>query len=315
MLKIDAFVKENIATLSISFENGKINIKQRSYTSKELMDIFKKYGGKNINPDMVKNIPSQNVVGIMAWSFKPEGIEELIKLTGMDGFVNMILSPQGISLDDIVKSTKGDILLSVTDLQTRKKVSDSTDKERLGADVLFAGSVGDKESFNKVLNTLLKLKDKMKRDSGFGYARNDKYFIFGNVQSLVDKYSAGANNSFPFMDKLKDHPFGIFIDINKILTASSNLPSKDSTDKVLLDASLKVWDNVYVAGGEVENNSVHINTEINMVDKNTNSLKQLNNYFNEIGKAVKEKRKHYKEHWKLEDSTIAAPDTLGRPSY
>ena len=119
MLKLDVFLKDNISTYTVNFDNGKINVKQKGYAGKEFTDFLKKYSGGNINTDMIKTIPSQNVFGVLAMNFKPEGIKELIKLTGMDGFLNMYTGQMGFNLDDFVKANKGDIMLAVTILQLK----------------------------------------------------------------------------------------------------------------------------------------------------------------------------------------------------
>ena len=89
MLKLDVFFKDNISTYTVNFDNGKIDINHKGYAGKEFTDFLQKYSGESINTDMIKAIPSQNLFGVLAINFKPEGIKELIKLTGMDGMLNM----------------------------------------------------------------------------------------------------------------------------------------------------------------------------------------------------------------------------------
>ena len=83
MLKLDVFLKDNISTYTVSFDNGKIDVKQKYYVSAELTDVLKKYTEGSMNTDMVKNIPSQNLAGIITIHFKPEGISEIVKLTAL----------------------------------------------------------------------------------------------------------------------------------------------------------------------------------------------------------------------------------------
>ena len=40
-----------------------------------------------------------------------------------------------------------------------------------------------------------------------------------------------------------------------------------------------MWKNIIVTGGDVKNGAVEMKTEINLMDENTNSLKQLNSFF------------------------------------
>ena len=119
MLKLDVFFKDNISTYTVSFDNGKIIINQKGYAGKEFSDFLQKYSGGRINTDFLKTIPSQNVIGAGALNFKPEGIKELIKLTGMDGVLNTYTTQVGFTLDDFVKANKGDLMFAVTDLSLK----------------------------------------------------------------------------------------------------------------------------------------------------------------------------------------------------
>ena len=117
MLKLDVFFKDNISTYTVNFDNGKIDIDQKGYAGKEFSDFLKKYSGGSINTDMIKNIPSQNVLGVVAMNYKPEAIKDLIKLIGMDGMLNSYSDKIGFNLDDFVKANKGELMLAFTDLK------------------------------------------------------------------------------------------------------------------------------------------------------------------------------------------------------
>ncbi len=134
MLKLDVFFKDNISTYTVNFDNGKIDVSQKGYAGKEFSDFLQKYSGSGINTDMIKTIPSQNIFGVFALNFKPEGIKELIKLTGMDGMLNSQTSQLGFNLDDFVKANKGDITLSISDVAMQNMsqgVGDSTMSDEL----------------------------------------------------------------------------------------------------------------------------------------------------------------------------------------
>jgi hypothetical protein len=66
---------------------------------------------------------------------------------------------------------------------------------------------------------------------------------------------------------------------------------KDSSAKVFYDASLKLWDNIYMKGGDYEGAGMNSNIEIDLMDKNTNSLKQLNQYLGLVSKIKMENDK------------------------
>lgn len=298
MLKLDAFIKDNISTYTVNFDNGKVEVDQKAYVSKELFDIIKKYTGSSVNMDMIKNIPSQNVIGLLAWNFKPEGLTELIKLTGADGLVNTYSQQMGFGLDDVSKATNGDLLLAFTDLKMK---GDSTSANSNGKphdfghlfpdfNYIFSVGIGNKASLQKIIDAATKMTSQFGKDSIVNYVMNDKTFALSNTNTFAKEYLAGNNNKYDFTDKFSGHPVGFFLDIHKILTGFSELPNDSDDKKEMLNESLNMWNNIISYGGDFKDNAVTAHTEINMINKNTNSLKQLNDYINKMF-TLEEKRK------------------------
>jgi hypothetical protein len=275
MLKLDAFTKDNVSTYTINFDNGKIDVDQKTYASKELTDIVKKYTGSSINGDMIKNIPSQDVDGLLAFNFKPEGIVELIKLTGADGMINTYAQQMGFTLDDFSKATNGDYLLAFTDF----KFKDSL--RRPDFNYLFSAGIADKASLQKILDAVKKTTSQMGKDSVANYVMNDKTIAFASNNSFATQYLNGNNNKFDFTDKFSGHPVGFYLDIHKILSQFSTL-SSDSDHKAMLDQSLNTWNNIISYGGDFNDNAFKFHSEINLINKDSNSLKQLNHYLDQL---------------------------------
>ncbi|MEO8569251.1 MAG: DUF4836 family protein [Ginsengibacter sp.] len=325
MLKLDIFFKDNISTYTVDFDNGKIKVNQRAYAGKEFTDFLKKYKGGNINTNMIGNIPSQNVIGVFAMNYKPEGLKELIKLTGMDGFINMYAGQMGFNLDDFVKATNGDLMVAFSDLKMKSdslnykdgsgNTSNSNVYSKPDVSYLFSVGIGDKQSFQKLIDAGKKIGNAMGgKDDLASFNMNDKTFAIGNTQPTVTQYLAGSKNKFAFTDKLSGHTIGLFIDVQKILSVLNNESLiKDADAKTIMAASMKTWNNVYFTGGEMDNDAMTGNTEINFVDQSTNSLKQLNHYFDEIAKVMLAKKEREKSQWNVPDSLMIPPpiDTVG----
>lgn len=306
MLKLDAFLSGNIGTYTLSFDDGQITVKQKWYTSKELSDILKKYSSSSLNTDMIKNIPSGDVTGLFALSFKPEGIKELVKLTGMDGMLNMFASQAGFNLDDFVNANKGDVLFSVSDLKLENDTAvGMAAYPKPNATYLFSASINDKSAFDKLIAAGQKMAQG--KSEGIFYAKTDKLFALGNKQDAVTKYVAGSNNKFDFIDKLKDHPLAAYVDLQKIFAVIPT-SSMDSTDKIVLTESQKMWSKIYSGGGEFSDGGVTAKTEIMLMDKSANSLKQLNKYIDAIATVMIAKHEKEKADWSTAvDSTMATP--------
>jgi hypothetical protein len=311
MLKLDVFLKDNISTYTVSFDNGKINISQKGYAGKEFSDFLKKYSGENINTDMIKNIPSQNLFGVFTMDFKPEGIKELIKLTGMDGFLNMYTGQIGFNIDDFVKANKGDIMLALTDF----KMKTDSFNSKPDMNVLFSVAIGDKPSFLKIVDAGKKISSQMGgNDTSISYGQNDKVFAVTNHQHFLNDYLAGnANSKYDFIDKLSGHPIALFIDIHKILSVFAAEKKNNADHELMMNESLKLWNNVIATGGEFKDGGITGNTEINFIDQSTNSLKQLNHYFDVIAKVEMAKKEKEKSEVKVTDSLMIPPpiDTVG----
>ncbi len=321
MVNIGKLYEGSFTAATVNFENGKILMDAKSYAGKELTDLYKKYGGKNIDEDMIKRLPSKDVAAVFAMSFKPEGIKEFLKLLGVEAYANMGLAFAGFSMDDFIKANKGDILIALTGLKQKASTDSieilSNKSDNVEPEIIFASSVGDKEAFNLLIKAGEKLGKDVPAGMPIAYNTDGKLFAIGNSKENIDKYFAGkSNNNFDFLSKINGTPFGGYINFQFILKAFENNLSKDSTAKVMYDASIKMWDNVYMKGGNFEGGGITQTVEINLMDKSTNSLKQLNQYLGLLSKIKMEEDKKRRtvdvnfEELNKDDITVPVPPAL-----
>ena len=315
MLKLDAFFKDNVTTYTANFDNGKIEIDQKGYASKELTDLLKSQMNGKVNNDMIKDIPSQNVFGVLATSFKPGTLVALIKLTGADGFINTYAQQMGFSLDDFSKATNGNMLLAFSDF--KMKADSFNYKDDSGNEIgsgkfnkpdlnfIFSVGIGDKASLQKVIGAGKTLSTQMGKDSLFQENMNDKRVAFSNTPDFAKQYLAGGNNKFDFTDKISGHPIGLYIDFHKILSELATAKSKDPNENVMLDQSLKMWNNMVMTGGDFKGGAFTATADINLVDEKTNSLKQLNIYMDDMFKFAEARKDN--SHEKKLDSLLTPP--------
>lgn len=301
MMKFSTLLEGNISAVSVNFDNGKIEASMKSYYNDELAKVFDKYKMKNLDEASLARIPSENIVGVFAMNYPPEGLKEFIKLLGVDGMVNGFLGEVGYSMDEFVKANKGDLLVSVSDFDIKNEVVTYPSYEEGGQPYtytksnpsvkwLFATSVNDKPAFDKLIGVVsAKIGDAARSlDSSVNYTMNDKWFTIGNNADQVNKFAAGsANIKAPFISKLTGHPMGMYVDLQKILKVTE-ATATDSTAKVIASESVKLWQDIVVTGGDLSGGAREGHFEINFVDKNTNSLKQLNQYADKLA-ALKKK--------------------------
>ncbi len=315
MVKLDKFLEDNVSTATVNFQDGKITGTHKQYFGKDLSDILKK-GEGNINTDMIKRLPSQNLAAVMAFHFTPGNLLEIIKLTGLDGFINLFMAQKGLSLDDIVRATKGDMVFSASDVTLKADsvmLKDSTNNtgkssyQKPGATFLFSVAIGDKDAFNKLTDFGKTMGKDMTQKSTFSKS-DDKYFAISNSQDAVNKYFSGTQSTTDFLSKINDHPMGGFVDVQMILKALQTELTKDSINKAYYDRNLSMWNNIYFTGGEYKDGGLVSNGELNFVDKNTNSLKQLNQYVDDMAKIHIEEKKKNREGWhtKVQADSVAS---------
>jgi hypothetical protein len=300
LFKAASLLDGNVTGYTLNFDNGKITASSKSWYNKELSDFFKKYKPGNLNTDMLKRISGKDVVFVLAMNYPPEGLKEFLKLLGVDGMVNGELGKFGFSTDDFVKANKGDLLLAVSDFSVKEKTKTlgfgdnpmtykTTEPD---ANVLFATSINDKAAFDKMADVL---KSQALKQGGaeavdkIKYTIKDNWFIAGNTQANVDAFAAGNKTDHDFISKISGHPLGGYVDLKKML---SSVNTKETENfKGIISGEGNIWDNIVFYGGDLKDGAREGYFEVNMIDKSTNSLKQLNNYLNTASKTVKDARK------------------------
>jgi hypothetical protein len=218
-----------------------------------------------------------------------------------------------------MKATKGDILFAVTDVTIKADsvIIDSiknTQKyfQKPGGSFLFSVSIGDKDAFNKLLNLWNTIGKEATKNNIF-QKTDDKYFTLSNSQDAVNKYFSGTQSNPDFLSKIKDHPMGGYVDVQMILKAIQPELTKDTTGKLYYDRNVAMWNNLYFTGGDYKSGGLVSNGELNLVDKTTNSLKQLNQFINDIFKIRNEEKKKHKTEWGIDSvSSKSHTDTVMR---
>jgi hypothetical protein len=278
MLNSEVFFKNNITTLAIEFEIGAIEIHQKQYASKELMNYFKNNIGSKIDKTMIERIPAGDVMAVIALNLKPEAIQNLVKLTGADGIANMFLQQAGFSLDDVSKATDGNMLFVASDAKENNTPIDSN-KFKINFNAFLAMGVKDEASFKKIVNGAEKFLGEDDLAKKFPITLTDKMMVVSNGPYASQYLGNQSKTKFDFLDEIDDAPMGAYFDIQKIISLARNSTKPSLEKDTLVAENLKMWKNIFVTGGEVKNDAVEIKVEIKLMDENAHSLKQLNSFF------------------------------------
>jgi|GEM_PF-327178 len=337
--KVKELVEGAYGTTTINFEDGKIEVESTSTTGKKMADILKKYAGPEVDMSLLENYPSQNVDGVMAFSFKPELIPALIKETGFDALLGIGLSQTGLSLDDFAKVFKGDFAVAVSDFAVEKKEIDmgkdamgSYSREVPSAKMVFVAKIGDKAIFNK----LVALGEKQ----GF-IIRNGNMLIIANngrpaegspiVISTANDLLTIASDSATLLayqnksqkiglsdeakGKIKGSAIAAFVDVEKILNGiSSNV--FDSTDVTLANVMAKskaTFKNFSFSTSNFSGSSVKGKGEIVFGDAKKNSLAQIVRYGMYVAEQYKLHEAEQAKKYQEDSTTDVIADSTAAP--
>ncbi len=295
MMKMSDLLKGNVSAFTLNFDNGKITAKTKQYFGEALRKMMENYKADDISENMIDRIPSQNVAAAFATNFDPAFLKDFLTGTGFDGMVNSFLAEINFTLDELLSVTRGNFLMAVSDFGVKEgevakpayyqdgmpygNVNKKTDMK-----ILFATSVKNRQSFEKLLGVVEQRMGRM--PGGVEYKMNDEWFAASNSPETVDNFLKGGNNNVPFADKISGHPMGMYIDAQKFIRGAGKT-LENSADSAEYNANLAMWQDVIGTGGEYKDGVVTFDIVVNMVDKNTNSLKQLNAYGEKMAAAKK----------------------------
>lgn len=294
MMKVNLLLENNVATATLDFENGKIKVKANQYFGSELTDLIKKYPPKEIGKDVLKHLPADNVVAAGAFNYPPEGLKALLKLTGVDGMANGFIGKMGYSVDEFVKANKGDITFAISDFQIKQDTSSYDDfegkrvvvtNEKPSFNFIAGVSINDKPAFDKLVGIIVGEADKMPTNK-VAYKLDNNWFVAGNDAQQVSAFFTN-NNKPSYADMISGHAAGAFVDIGSILKTGLALPADTvgneykARERKLLQISASFWSDARFIS-DIKDGKVVSEFEINLVDKTTNSLKQVVKYAAEL---------------------------------
>ncbi|WP_207512002.1 DUF4836 family protein [Longitalea luteola] len=317
VLKMNVLFEGNAYGAALNFDNGKITLKSKAFYNKDMKALMEKYAGGKVTDAMINRIPSKNVVAVFAFKYPPQGLIDLFKLMGVDGIVNGFLGGEGFSTEEFVKANKGDVLLSVSDFEIKPTETTFTDpetgdpvtlkNETPNANILFATSVNEKPAFDKLFGILQTKVQQLSPaiTSKVHFQLNNEWFAAGNSPEQVNGFLKGGNNQLPFTSRISGKLFGGYINVQQILKNTAPAIT-DSSAKVAMDLSVRMWQDIYMTSGGLKNGAFEGEAEINLVDKSTNSLKQLNKYLDAISKQLNGNRNQYDDQAVLKHSDPAA---------
>ena len=295
MLNVGKLTKDSYYTGVANFEDGKVVMDIMSYSGKELSALWKKYEGDDMDTKIIAQSPIKDPAVLISMNYQPKGLKALLELTGLEGFANLGATKFGFTVDDFINGQNGKMLIVIGDV-----TKDSSGKmEPKG---FFTVGIKDKVAFAKIIAAA-------KKEAGMvpagkaEYAVNDNNFAIGTPGIAAAYLNGKSNNNYTFLDRIKGGPVGGFINIDYLLNNT-----RSSTNPTAMDSlNVAMWDNVVFYGGKFVDGGITQHLELNMKDKKTNALKQLNTYINKMAVEEKKRKELMEKEGPKMDEVVAAP--------
>jgi hypothetical protein len=309
--KATELTENSYTAATLNFEDGKIVMDSKTYSSKAMSEILEKHKGSSVDLDLVENFPSNNVNAFFVASFNPEFINGVVQFLEVGGFVDGFLTRTmgtKYTLQEVLKAIKGDVAFVVSDMNfntfprngSSKPGSPAQAFNMNGTKILLNMPVGDKTQLNKLFDKLVEQQMVVKvggeyrlspelSKMGYHLSVDDKNLMVASDSMVVNQYRSGAIKSGidqNLIDGFKGKSSVGFVDLEKII---NSLPP-DSLNKETLSIAKSTFKNIR---GYTENfNGKHIegHMEINMKDDKENSLTSLLKFMAVTGSSIQTNR-------------------------
>ena len=151
LIAASAMMQGSITAGTINFENGKVIIKSKQYLNPTLSKIIENYNAKPLTADLLNHV-SPGASLVIATSYHPQLIKDFLKVSGTESSANDLLEDYDLTFDQLLQSTKGEILITASELGPQQNTSDDEMEDDLfpfGGKLLFAASLNNDSSFKK----------------------------------------------------------------------------------------------------------------------------------------------------------------------
>ncbi len=301
--KVKELFANSITAATLNFEDGKVVVNSKSYSSKPLGDLLSKYSGPSLDLGLVEKYPSNAINGFMVAAFDPEfftGLVNYLEVGGMvDGFLTKFMGTN-YTMKELVKVFKGDIALIASDY-----VPNNGQPSVLPMKVLLNVTVGDKTQLNKVMDKLVAqqlltkngnqyMLNPAMRKTGMYVSIDDKYILAGTDSTVIAQYrsqNATAALNKTVLNDLKGKSVGGYIDFEKIM---AGVPPDSRFDSVLVSAKQTFRDMTMYSDaftGKFTKGYFELRTK----SEKENSLTSLVNFMSVAGHSIRQQQARNKE--------------------
>jgi hypothetical protein len=272
VIAASALMQGSATAGTVNFENGKIVLKSKQFFNSTLSGIIEKYKAKPLTDEVLSHVvPNSSIV--IAMNYHPQLIKDILRASGTESSANKVFDDFNFTMDDLLRSSRGEIVITASELTPKNPLMeeemDDDDIFPFGGNLLLSLSLNNDSTFKKVQGII-----KQQFPNVVTRIQNN-WFFAGNSAETIDRFFGPGDNTIA--GKIGGHPFGMFLDIQKGLQ-QWNVEGLDSSLIRQIEISKNFWQDITSTGGDFKSGSLQFETTINLVDKTTNSLKQLGKY-------------------------------------
>ncbi|MDQ6812376.1 MAG: DUF4836 family protein [Bacteroidota bacterium] len=323
--KLKELLSNSFTAAKVNFEDGQITMDSKSYYSSEFRDILKKYPGTTADLSLVERYPSNNVNAFGVFSFNPQLINELVKYLEVGGIVDSYLTKMmgsNYTLQDALKTIKGDFAVVVSDIATRS-ASDSASAPAAAAlpnlKMIVNIPVGDKLQMNRLMDKLVQMEMLIKSGNqytltpnmqrmGYQVLVDDKNIFVASDENLLNQYKAQsgkANLNKEVMNDFKNKSGVAYVNIESILNGMKGSVNVQGTN--VLPKAKETFRDLELYINNFNGKYVEGHGALRFKNEKENSLTSLLSFIETVSKAVKRDPKTVKT-MDADDNTSVTPE-------
>ena len=335
--KLKELIEGVYSATTINFEDGKAVVESKGFVSDKMGALLKKYAGPEVDLGMIDNYPSQNINGVVAFSFKPELMPAMIRETGLDALLGLGLAQTGMGLDDFAKVFKGDFAVVFSDFAIEKKDmgkdAEMYSREMPTARLIFTAKIGDKAAFEKLVSFGVKSGAVIRSgtmlipaDNGvpatempFAISTSNDMLTFASDSATLVAFQNKSQKiglADDVKSKLKGNAVAAFLDVEKLLNGINDnmFDSTDVSAKNILVKAKATFKNSWFTSGNFNGKSITGKGEIVFADPKTNSLVQFIRFGMYAAEQEKEKKARNASEWEKEaKADVMLTDSIPPP--
>ncbi|HYD22496.1 MAG TPA: DUF4836 family protein, partial [Flavipsychrobacter sp.] len=308
-------IRDAAFTSGFDFEKGAIKGDMKYYVSNELKAVSKDLMSGNPDKEMIQRLPASEMNLLATTAISPGALKTLLDRFNMLGFINIGLSEQGLTADDLFESFTGDIAFSMNNFKLVMKktgysyyndqmemVTDTMSDYKPEMDWLYVMKINKQDKFDKVMAVATKTgvllpgtggAYTVAGDSAMSIVVKDKYLVVANKAAASSAYMSGANKNQKLHEVAEkhvyEHPMSVFFDAKKLFAAVGPETMDNEKEAATFAEVKKVFDNAILSGGEYKEDAFKYELSINFNNKDENSLLQLIQMANAISEIENKK--------------------------